>query len=129
MTSTSEVVDDYPPPAEQSGCDNSDSESYAAAGEQAISTVEDGVSEGDLKAIFRVAQVMEDMTGRCFHCGKEGHWFRDPECPMYDANDLLNQQRGSAGPRRPGQIPNLLNTTRTRVGQRDEAHPAPNRIQ
>ena len=38
---------------------------------------------------------MEDMTGRCFHCGKEGHQVRDPEYPMYDVNDLLNQQWGS----------------------------------
>ena len=76
-----------------------------AAEELAVSTVEDGVSKGDLKAVFRVAQVMEDMTGRCFHCGKEGHQFRDPECLMYDANDLLNQQGGSAGSRRLKQIP------------------------
>ena len=53
---------------------------------------------------------MEDMTGRCFHCGKEGHWFRDPECPMYDANDLLNQQGGSVGSRRPGADPQTFST-------------------
>ena len=111
--------DDYPPPAEQSGSEDSNSgESYAAAEEPAISTVEDGVS-GDLEAVFRVAQVTEDMTGRCFHYGKEGHWFKDPECPMYGANNLLNQQGGSVGSRRPRQIRSLLNTTRTRVSQRD----------
>ena len=98
--------EDYPPPLEQSGQEDSDSgESYVAAEESSISTAEDGVSEGDLKAVFRVAWVMEDMTGRCFHCGKEGHWFRDPECLMCDANDLLNQQGGTKGSRRPGQIP------------------------
>ena len=74
MVALAPEEDDYPPPAEQSGCkDNDSSKSYVAAEEQAISTVEDGVSEGDLKAVFRVAQVMEDMTGRCFHCQKEGH--------------------------------------------------------
>ena len=106
MVAPAPEEDDYPPPLEQSRCEDSNSsESYATTEELAISTVEDGVSEGDLEAVFRVAQVTEDMTGRCFHCGKEGHWFRDPECPMYDAKDLLNQQGGSAGSRRLGQIP------------------------
>ena len=106
MVAPAPEEDDYSPPAEQSRQEDSDSgESYAAAEELTISTVEDAVSEGDLKAVFRVAQVTEDMTQRCFHCGKEGHQFRDPECPMYDANDLLNQQGGSAGSRRLGQIP------------------------
>ena len=83
--------DDCLPPAEQSGQEDSDSgKSYVATEETSISTVEDGVSEGDLKAVFRMAQVTEDMTGRCFRCGKEGHQFMDPESPMYDANDLLN---------------------------------------
>ena len=97
--------DDYSPPAEQLGREDSDSgKSYVAAKEPVVSTVEDGVSEGDLKAVFRVARVTEDMTGRCFCCGKEGHRFKDPECPMYDANDLLNQQGESVGSRRLGQI-------------------------
>ena len=56
MVAPAPEEDDYPPPAEQSGCEDSDSgESYAAAEEQAISTVEDGFSEGDLEAVFRVA--------------------------------------------------------------------------
>ena len=106
MVAPAPEEDDYPPPVEQSGHEDSDSgESYTATKELAICMVEDGVSEGDLEAIFRVAQVMEDMTGRCFHCGKEDHWFKDQECPMYDANDLLNQQGGSVGSRRLGQIP------------------------
>ena len=95
MVAPAPEEDDNSPPAEQSRQEDSDSgESYAAAEELTISTVEDVVSEGDLKAVFRVVQVTEDMTRRCFYCGKEGHQFRDPECPMYDANDLLNQQRG-----------------------------------
>ena len=49
--------------------------------------------------------MMEDMMGSYFHCGKDGHWFRDLECPMYDTNDLLNQQGGSVGSRRLGKIP------------------------
>ena len=56
MVAPAPVEDDYPPPAEQSGQEDSDiSESYAATEELTISTVEDGVSEGDLKALFRVA--------------------------------------------------------------------------
>ena len=56
MVAQAPEEDDYPPPAEQSGCEEIDSgESYAATEEQAISTVEDGVSKGDLKAVFRVA--------------------------------------------------------------------------
>ena len=106
MVAPTPEEDDYPPPSEQSGCEDSDSsKSYATTEEPAISMVEDGVSEGDLEAVFSVAQVMEDMTRRCFHCGQEGHQFRDPECMMYDANDLLNQQGESAGSRSPGQIP------------------------
>ena len=97
--------DDYSPLEEQSEREDSDSgKSYVATEKLVVSTVEGGVSEGDLEAVFRVARVMEDMTGRCFCCGKEGHRFKDPECPMYDANHLLNQQGGSAGSRRPGQI-------------------------
>ena len=66
--------DDYPPSAEQSGREDSDSgESYAINNKPAISIVEDGGSEVDLEVIFRVAHVMEDMTGKCFHCGQEGH--------------------------------------------------------
>ena len=56
MVALAPEEDDYPPPAEQSRCEDSDSsESYAAAEELAISTVEDGVSEEYLEAIFRVA--------------------------------------------------------------------------
>ena len=99
MVAPAPEEDDYPPPSEQSGHEDSDSsKSYTTTAELAISMVEDGVSEGDLEAVFRVAQVTEDMTGRCFHCGKEGHWFRHLECRMYDANDLLNQQGGYRGP-------------------------------
>ena len=91
MVAPAPEEDDYPPPAEQLGKKDSDSsESYVATEEAVIS---------------RVAQVTEDMMGRCFYCGKEGHRFKDPECPMYDANHVLNQQGGSAGSRRLGQIP------------------------
>ena len=59
MPSVSMVVpapeeDDYPPPSEQSRCKDSN-KSYPTTEELAISTVEDGVSEGDLEAVFRVA--------------------------------------------------------------------------
>ena len=52
-------------------------QSYVATEEPAISTVEDGVSEGDLKAVFRVAQVTEDMTQNLwpshgpYNCGSQ----------------------------------------------------------
>ena len=55
MVASAPEEDDYPPPAEQLGCEDRDSgESYVATEEPAISTVEDGVSEGDLEAVFRV---------------------------------------------------------------------------
>ena len=98
--------EEFSTPTEQSGREDSDSsKSYAVSEELAISTVEDGVSEGDMEVLLRVATVTEDMTGKCFHCGKEGHRWRDPECPMYDPNHFLNQQGGSVGSRRTGQVP------------------------
>ena len=55
MVAPTPEEDDYPPSSEQSGHEDSDSsESYTATEEPAISTVEDGVNEGDLKAVFRV---------------------------------------------------------------------------
>ena len=66
--------EDYLPSVGQLGREDSDSrESYAVNDEPAISTVEDGVSEVDLEVVLRVTHVTEDMTGKCFHCGQEGH--------------------------------------------------------
>ena len=66
--------DDYLPSEKQLGREDSDSgESYAVNDEPAISTVEDGVSEVDLEVILRGTHITEDMTGKCFHCGQEGH--------------------------------------------------------
>ena len=56
----------------------------------------------ETEAVFRVARVMEDMTWRCFHCGKEGHRFKEPECSMYNVNHFLNQQGDLQGPGGPG---------------------------
>ena len=106
MVAPAPEEDDYLPSAEQSGREDSVSrESYAVNDEPAISTVEDGVSEIDLKVILRVAHIMEDMNGKCFHCGQEGHRWRDSECPMYNPNHFLNQQEGSVGSKRTRQVP------------------------
>ena len=107
MVAPASEEDDYFPSGGQLGREDSNSgESYAANNEPAISTVEDGVSEVDLEVILRVTHITEDMTGKCFHCGQEGHQWRDPECPMYDPNHFLNQQGGSVGSKRTGQVPN-----------------------
>ena len=99
--------DDYLPSVEQLGREDSDSgESYTVNDEPAITTIQDGVSEVDLKFILRVIHISEDITGKCFHCGQEGHQWRDPECPMYDPNHFLNRQGGSAGSKGRGQVPN-----------------------
>ena len=59
MVALASEEDYYPPPAEQSGHEDTDSgDSYAATEEEALCTVENGVSEGDLKAVFRVARVV-----------------------------------------------------------------------
>ena len=85
MVAPAPKEDDYPPPAEQSGGEDSNNgKSYVATEKPVISTVEDGVSERDLEAVFRVAQVMEDMMGKCFCCRKEDHRWKDPEFPMYN---------------------------------------------
>ena len=74
MVAPAPEEEDYLPFVEQSGQEDSDSEeSYTVNDEPAISTVEDGVSEVDLEVILRVAHVTEDMTGKCFRCGQEGH--------------------------------------------------------
>ena len=74
MVAPAPEEDDYLPSVEQSGREDNDSrESYAVNDEPAISTVEDGVSEVDLEVILRVAHITEDMTGKCFCCGQEGH--------------------------------------------------------
>ena len=74
MVAPAPKEDDYLPSAEQSGREDSDSrESYAVNNETAISTVEDGVSEVDLEVVLRVAHITQDMTGKCIHCGHEGH--------------------------------------------------------
>ena len=99
--------DNHPNSAEQSSREDSDSgESYAVIKEQTISTVEDEVSEVNLEVVLRVAHVTEDMTGQCFHCGQGDHHWRDPECPLYDSNQFLNQQGGPAGFRKTEQVPN-----------------------
>ena len=87
MVAPAPEEDDYLPSAQQLGREDSDSrESYAVNDEPAISIVENGVSEVDLEVILLVAHVTEDMTGKCFCCGQEGHRWRDRECPMYDPN-------------------------------------------
>ena len=53
MVAPTPEEDDYPPPAEQEDSDSG--ESYVTAEEPAISTVEDGISKGDLEAVFSVA--------------------------------------------------------------------------
>ena len=74
MVAPAPEEDDYLPSAEQSERGDSDSgESYAVNDEPAISTVEVGVSETDLEVVLRVTHITEDMTGKCFHCGQEGH--------------------------------------------------------
>ena len=80
MVAPAPEENDYLPSVEQLGKEDSDSgESYTVNDEPAISTVEDGVSEADLEVVLRVTHFMEDMTGKCFHCGQEGHRWRDPE--------------------------------------------------
>ena len=74
MVAPAPEEEDYLPSVEQSGREDSDSgESYAVNDEPAISIVEDWVSEVDLEVILRVAHATEDMTGKCFCCGEEGH--------------------------------------------------------
>ena len=54
MVAPAPEEDDYPPPAERSGSEDSESsESYVVTEKLAISTVEDELGGGDLKAIFR----------------------------------------------------------------------------
>ena len=99
--------EDYLTSVEQLGREDSDSrELYTVNNEPAISTMEDGVSEVDLEVILRVTRITENMTGKCFRCGQEGHQWRDPVCPMYDPNHFLNGQGGSAGLERTRQVPN-----------------------
>ena len=74
MVAPAPEEEDYLPFVEQSGREDSNSwESYAVNDEPAISTVEDVVSEVDLEVILRVNHVTEDMTGKCFCSGQEGH--------------------------------------------------------
>ena len=124
MVAPAPEEDDYLPSAEQLGREDSDSgESYAVNDEPAISTVEDGVSEVDLEVILRVACITEDMTGKCFHCGEEGHQWRDPECPMYDPNHFLNQQGGSVGFKRTGQVPNTSSHSTQKSNSQNRGQP------
>ena len=107
MVAPSLEEDDHLNPAEQSSKEDSDSEKlYAAIEEQPISTVEDGVSEVNLEVVLRVARVIKDMMGKCFHCGQGGYCWRDPECPVYDLNHFLNWQGGPAGSKKAEQVPN-----------------------
>ena len=116
--------DDYLPSVEQLEREDSDSrELYAVNDEPAISTMEDGVSEVDLEVILRVTHVTEDMTGKCFCSGQEGHWWRDPECPMYDPNHFLNGQGGSVGLERTGQVPNTLSQSTQKSNRQNRGWP------
>ena len=42
------------------------------------------VSAGDVEVAVRVAHASEAFSGRCFHCNKVWHCFRDEECEMYN---------------------------------------------
>ena len=53
------------------------------------------VSAGDVEVAVRVTHAYEAFSGRCFHCNKVGHHFRDEECEMYD-QDFLNSKGGPA---------------------------------
>ena len=107
MVSLAPEEDNHPNSTEQSSREDSDSgESYVAIKEQPISTVEDGVSEVNLKVVLMVAHVTEDMMGKCFHCGQGGHCWRDPECPRMTQTIFLNWQGEPAGSKKAEQVPN-----------------------
>ena len=93
-----DTEDTTPPQTE----DSDSGESYEASLDDA------SVSTGDIEVAVRVAHASEAFSGKCFHCGKVGHRFRDEECEMYNPDflnlrgDLRRQTRIDRSPERGG---------------------------
>ena len=69
--------------------DSDSGESYEASPDDT------SVSAGDIEVAVKVVHASEAFLGKCFHCGKVGHCFRDEECEMYDPK-FLNLRGGPA---------------------------------
>ena len=63
--------------------DSDSSESYEVSPDNA------SISARDIEVAVRLAHASEAFSGKCFHCGKVRHHFRDEECKMYNP-DFLN---------------------------------------
>ena len=83
--------------------DSDRGESYEASLDDA------SVSTGDIEVAVRVAHASKAFSGKCFHCGKVGHRFRDEECEMYDP-DFLNSKGGPAKTNQNWQVPRARKT-------------------
>ena len=83
--------------------DSDSGESYEAFPDDA------SVSTEDIEVAVRVAHASEAFSGKCFHCSKVEHHFRDEECEMYDP-DCLNLKGGPAKTNQNWQVPRARRT-------------------